>query len=134
MHSQLFICIFFYGAGSSSSSWMSCISLRLTQLRCSYSAKLKIIGGIKYTKSTIRNQSLIQKRKFFTNVSKMIFDVQPTGSKNCGSLKTIQLPNGGFSYVSCPLMRIFLWFGTKEFFVKFWFAVCDNCSRKGNII
>jgi hypothetical protein len=57
------------------------------------------IGGIKYTKSTVRNQSIIQKSFSSITASKMVLDEQPTGFKNGGFLKTSQLHKCGFAYI-----------------------------------
>jgi hypothetical protein len=52
-----------------------------------------IVGGIKYKKSTIRNQSIIQKY-FYSPV-----DLQRGKMKKKNVLKTSQLNNGGFGYI-----------------------------------
>jgi hypothetical protein len=57
-----------------------------------------LLGGIKYSKSTIRNQSITYPN-FFINGSKMMIDEQPTGLKNGGFLKTSQLHNDGSAYI-----------------------------------
>jgi sensor histidine kinase YesM len=64
-----------------------------------------IIGGIKYTKSTIRNHSIIQKSCSSFIGFKMVIDEQQTGFKNVGFLKTSQLHKCGFAYIWYPLMN-----------------------------
>jgi hypothetical membrane protein len=59
---------------------------------------LSTLGGIKYTKSTVRNQSIIQKSFFFITASKILLDEQPKGFENGGFLKTSQLHKCGFAF------------------------------------
>jgi hypothetical protein len=58
-----------------------------------------LIGGIKYTKSAIRNQSIIQIFFFFIIEFKMVIDEQQTGFQNGGFLKPSQLHKCGFAYI-----------------------------------
>jgi hypothetical protein len=57
------------------------------------------LGGIKYKKSTIQNQTIIQKYFFFTNGSPKAQDEEPACLKNGVFFKTSQLDHGGFAYI-----------------------------------
>jgi hypothetical protein len=57
------------------------------------------LGGIKYNKSTVRNQSIIQKSFSSLLHPQMVLDEQPTGFKNGGFVKTSQLHKCGFAYI-----------------------------------
>jgi hypothetical protein len=57
------------------------------------------IGGIKYTNSTIRNQSIIQKSFSSFIGFKMVIDEQQTGFQYGGFLKNSQLHKCGFAYI-----------------------------------
>jgi hypothetical protein len=58
-----------------------------------------IIGGIKYKKSTVRNQSLFQKIKFCINRPPKGLNEEPTCLKSGGFFQTSQLNSGRFGYI-----------------------------------
>jgi hypothetical protein len=72
-------------------------------LRCFQSGEVfsqkSRLGGIKYNKSTVRNQSIIQKSFSSFLHPQMVLDEQSTGFKNGGFVKTSQLHKCGFAYI-----------------------------------
>jgi hypothetical protein len=80
------------------SFFLSALPLPQNQYQ-SFEKKTKTIGGIKYRKSTITNQSIIQKHFFSEMGSQRGGNEEPKCLKNGGFFKTSQLNNGGFGYI-----------------------------------